>query len=249
MHLTNSYSYNISHILVLSAVMIKLTSKTAKIDFLKEQITIYVKGLGWDDCHHAWTCLEKDYSPAELAKWLKEDIIEKHTSRRIPNSPKVSAPTRKKLPVVGTLTADVIKMDREKAKREEIMLREAEKVVLNLDDKKYEKYQDTVRPTMVDLVGRRIEYCMEYTEPDGTKLLVWAKGNVEGVPAEKKKRKRKRSGGAQDTVKETERNQVIVKWDERYLTPGEENFQTMKLMKSKYNKRNENAWRCLLVGD
>ena len=67
---------------------------------------------------------------------------------------------------MGTLTADVTKLDRKKAKREEIMLRKAEKVVMNLDDKKYEKYQDTVRPTMVDLVGRRIEYGMEYTEPD-----------------------------------------------------------------------------------
>ena len=90
---------------------------------------------------------------------------------------------------------------------------------------------------------------MEYMEPDGTKLLVWAKGNVEGLPVEKKKRKRKRSGGAQDTTKETERNQVIVKWDERYLTLGEENFQTMKLMKSKYNKQGKNAWRFLLGGD
>ena len=88
---------------------------------------------------------------------------------------------------------------------------------------------------------------MEYTEPDGTKLLAWAKGNVEGVPVEK--RKRKRNGCAQDTVQEAERNQVIVKWDERYLTLDEENFQTMKLMKSKYNKRNKNAWRCLLGGD
>ena len=90
---------------------------------------------------------------------------------------------------------------------------------------------------------------MEYTEPDGTKLLVWAKGGVEGVPVEKKKRKGKRSGGAQDTIKDTEINQVIVKWDEWYLSLGEENFQTMKLMKSKYNKRDENVWRCLLGGD
>ena len=82
---------------------------------------------------------------------------------------------------------------------------------------------------------------MEYTEPDGTKLLVWAKGSVEGVTVERKKRKRNQSACVQDTVKESERNQVIVKWDERYLTPGEENFQSMKLLKSKYNKRGEKA--------
>ena len=121
--------------LTFDTVINKLTSKTARLDFLKEQIAISVKRLGWEDCHHAWTYLGDDYTVVELAKWLKEDIIKKHTSRRIPNSPKVSAPTRKKLPVVGTLTADVTKMDREKAKREERMLREAEKVVLNLDDK------------------------------------------------------------------------------------------------------------------
>ena len=146
--------------------MNKLTSKTAKLDFLKEQITIYVKGLGWDDCHHAWTYLGDDYSPAELVKLLKEEITTKHKSRQVPNSPKGSPPTRKKLPVVGTLTADVIKIDRDKTKQEKIMLREAEKVCQNLDDKKYEKYQETVRPTVIDLVGMRIEYCMEYTEPD-----------------------------------------------------------------------------------
>lgn len=34
--------------------------------------------------------------------------------------------------------------------------------------------------------------------------------------------------------------------DHVYLTPGEEHFQTMKLLKSKYNKRGEKSWRCLL---
>jgi len=39
---------------------------------------------------------------------------------------------------------------------------EGGRVVLSLDDKKDEKYQDTVRSAMVDLIGRRLKYCMEY---------------------------------------------------------------------------------------
>ena len=47
-------------------------------------------------------------------------------------------------------------MDAVKAKYKEENLREAEKVIVNLDDKKYEKHEDVVRPTMVDLVGRQL---------------------------------------------------------------------------------------------
>jgi hypothetical protein len=163
----------------------KLTSDTAKREALKDQIRIRTLGLGWDDCHHPWTHAGVAYTPEELATHLK-GIITKHQTRVVPKKPKVQAPTRKMLPVVGTLTHDVLLMDAAKAKEELQILNEAEKLLLKLEDKRCTMFQEVASPKMDDLLGKRIEYLFSYDEPTGEQLLVWAKGKVVGLPMQKR---------------------------------------------------------------
>ena len=115
----------------------KLTSVTAKTTALKDKIRIRTLGFGWEDFHHPWSHAGVDYTPEELVKHLKEEIIRKHKSRVVSKKPKVKAPTRKVLRVIGTLNNDVIVMDADKAKQELHILNEAEKMLLTLEDKRY----------------------------------------------------------------------------------------------------------------
>ena len=245
-----------SPIFLLLKELNKLTSINAKTTALKDQIRIRVLGLGWEDCHHPWSHGGKDYTPEELATHLKEEIIKKHKSRVVPKKPKVKVPTRKVLPVVGTLTHDVLVMDANKAAQELQILNEAEEMLLKLEDKRYTMFQEVSRPKIKDLLGKRIEYLFCYTEPTGEDLLVWAKGEVVALPEPKKTRKRKRKGNNNsDEVEEPEEdNRAIVMWDARYLSKDEDgnvedNPQLMTLLKTKYNKHVEKAWRCILGND
>lgn len=83
----------------------KITTKTGKIKMLKEMITIYVKGLQWKDLHTPWSQgrvdLSKDYLREHLLKILRDPRMMSDVT------PILSLPKRKKLPVLGSLTADV----------------------------------------------------------------------------------------------------------------------------------------------
>ena len=109
----------------------------------------------------------------------------------MPRKPKVKATTRKVLPVLGTLTNDVLVMDADKANQELHILNLAEKMLLALEDKWYTMVQEVSRPKIEDLLGKRIEYLFSYTEPTGEDLLVWAKREVVALPEPVKSRKRK----------------------------------------------------------
>ena len=75
----------------------KLKSKKAKLDALKTNILIRVKGFGWEWCHHAWSKNGRVYTINELAKHVEMIIREeKNRKLKIPNKPKPNVPKRKK---------------------------------------------------------------------------------------------------------------------------------------------------------
>ena len=247
-------SYFLSHYFV--SYLLKLTSVTEKTSALKERIRIRTLGFGWGDCHHPWSHAGVDYTPEELVKHLKEEIIRKHKSRVVSKKPKVKAPTRKVLRVIGTLNNDVIVMDADKAKQELHILNEAEKMLLTLEDEWCKIFQEVLRPKLKDLLGNRIKYLFSYTEPTGEDLLVWAKGEVIALPEliKSRKKKRKSNSNSKEADEPQEDNRAIVMWDERYLSKDEDgnvedNPQLMTLLKTKYNKHVEKAWRCILGND
>ena len=93
----------------------------------------------------------------------------------------------------------------------------------------YSKMQRTSAPDIDDLKDKRIEIKYIYTEPDGSKVNVWVRGVVDALCVE------------------DDKNDVIIRWDTRYLDPKEierkEFTLPVPLPGNKWNKQMEGAWR------
>ena len=206
----------------------KLTSKTAKLDAVKEQIRIRVLGFGWDDLHHAWSKGGVDYSPEVLRDHLINKIIPEQSPRKrgVPNAPAVNLPSRGNKNQLGTKTLDVddLKKRREgekqsiriggEAMRDEMM----EQGVVD----PYEKSQGPRPDVDENFIGAKIEQLWEYTEKDGTVVPQWCQGTVVAV----KKNSR-----------------VHIKWDKSCLREGDPEITQEKFLKTKWNKQVNEAWR------
>ena len=208
----------------------KIGSETAKKDALKEQIRIYVKGLGWEEAHHAWSCGGVEYTSEELSNWLKDSILKGLCKNmKVPKKPKFDVPTRKVLPQLGTQSADVNKIDADRQAKQEELIKKAEELRKEMEANgmkdTYSMIQQ-VSPPDIDnkLEGKRIEVYYMYEEPDQSKVAVWARGTVIGINEQLK-------------------DSVIVRWDKRYLTEGEAEECCVVLKAKLWNKHRQNGWR------
>ena len=233
-----------------------IKSVSGKKEALKDQIRMRVLGLGWEDCHHAWSHGGTDYTPKELADHLKDGIIKKHKGRTIPTKPPVDLPTRKDLPILGSLSPDIIRLDAEKAKEEMELMEAAEKLMKELEEKGFgdriaDMQQKSAPKVDATLVGKRLEVLIKYLI-DGDWEFVWAKGKVVGLPeptaAAKKRAANKRSGKGKKKSGATEKANdfVIIAWDNQYRCKGEPTTTKQKLTVSKWNKHGPGAWRFVL---
>ena len=84
-----------------------LTSLTARLDAVKEQIRIRVLGFGWKDLHHPWSRDGKAFTPQQLLDHLVAVILPEESKRGIPDKPEMNLPSLKNLPQLGQKTADV----------------------------------------------------------------------------------------------------------------------------------------------
>ena len=161
----------------------------------------------------------------------------------------VDLPTRKSLPILGTLSPDIIRRDRNRAAEEKNLVQEAEKLMKELEEKGYgDRFADMQQCSSPaidkNLVGKKIEVLCEYYEEDGTPFFCWAKGVVEAIPSKGGKSSSK--GKTKKGKKEAEHEFVIVKWGEEYCVSGETDTTRQKLLKSKWNKHSPGAWRFVL---
>ena len=92
---------------------------------------------------------------------------------------------------------------------------------------KYEKMQGKMPKRDEQLIGTRIEQLWVFTEEDGTKVPEWCRGVVVAI----------KSG-----------DRVRIEWDDACHRDGDPKFSDKKLLKSKWNKQVERAWR-LDLGD
>jgi len=205
----------------------KLTSKAAKLNEIKEQIRIRVLGLGWEDLHHAWSQNGKPYSVEILAHHLKNKIIPEEGKRIIPTKPPVKALDRKELPVLGTRSAVVKKLNVISGEKEKELRETAEKIrdereLEGIGDR-YEEMQPLIPPDVDEgLLNRRIEIC----EARGN-MNHWHSGTVIGLLMRG--------------------NWVQIHYDANVLDPGEEPIQNVKLLSRYWNKNKHNTqgngWR------
>lgn len=233
----------------------KIKSDTRKREALKDQIKMRSLGLGWNDCHHAWSKGGTPYSSAVLATHLKQNIIKKHKTRKIPKKPPIDYPTRKELPVLGTLSPDIIRLDAVRAAKEIDLIKSAEKLMKELEEKglgdRVADMQQKSAPKFdASIVGKRIEVLSKYWDENNEPIYVWAKGEVTAIPQPKKKASGSKSKGNATT---TVNNVAIITWDEEYLERDENGnlgpaMTKQKLIPSKWNKHSTGAWR-FVVGD
>lgn len=229
----------------------KIKTVSGKKEALKDQIRIRVLGLGWEDCHHAWSHGGTEYTPEELANHLKDGIIQKHKGRKIPKKPPVDLPTRKDLPIVGSLSPDIVRLDAKKTKEEIKLMEAAEKLMKELEEKGLgdriaDMQQKSAPKVDTTLVGQRIEVLSKYLI-DGEWEFVWAKGKVVGLPEPTMATKKRSGKGKKKSSAPKKANDiVIIAWDDDYCCEGEPTTTKQKLHFKKWNKHGPGAWRFVL---
>ena len=85
---------------------VKLSSKTAKREAMKEQIQIRVIGCGWKDLGHAWLKNGVAYLGTELRDHLIKVVLPEEKKRVVPETPPVVLPLRVDRGKLGRLSAD-----------------------------------------------------------------------------------------------------------------------------------------------
>jgi len=179
------------------------------------------------------------YGPEVLATHLKEGIIRNHRNHRIPAKPLMDLPTQKALPMLGTLSPNIIRRDAEKAADEKELIEAAEKLMQEMEEKGFgdrmADMQQRLAPKMdSSLKGKMIEVLLEYFEPDNTRFFVWTKGKMVGLPLNLGKRKR-------DATAKNKNDMAIIKWDGKYCVEGSPDTIQQQLLKTKWNKHVKGA--------
>ena len=228
-------------------ILKRLPSDAQRYVFLKENITIYVKGFGWDEYKHAWSKNGRKYTVKELAAHLKFIIKDVKTKRlEIPKEPKVEIPQRVSTAILGTMNNATKSLDEkyfdneDKFKADCVKLRSEREA--RGEGSIYAEMQPFVRPTLPELVGKRIDFYEALDIPDTTEKsgyrreCYWHQGEVLSVVHSRQPK-------------------VNVLWDKIDLLPGYDDGQVKgecKLLPSLYNKQKEGAWRMdidIEVGD
>jgi len=160
---------------------------------------------------------------------LIETIIPEQQKRRIPRHPKADLPSRgpRETHKLGTLTADVIELNKKEENCKKEVVKAAEEMRVNKIAKgkldMIVKGQPT-SPPKIDktFLNERIQQLFEYPEREKANRKIWCQGLVVGV---KKK------------------NVVRIKWDNKYLRRGDPEITEERLHLDKFNRKSLYSWR------
>jgi len=95
---------------LVQAKLDRLESKTAKLDALKENIRMRVKGYGLSEAHITWSHKHKQHLVTKLTSHL-EWIIEWKNNQDIPDELHIEVLQRKNDAILGTQTLEAQKLD------------------------------------------------------------------------------------------------------------------------------------------
>jgi hypothetical protein len=85
----------------------KLQSKSAKLQFVKEQILIRYLGLGWTKAYHPWSKNKHIFSPSELMEHFVKVVLPLDNTEVVPTAPPMNLPGLPSLPTLGTVAHDL----------------------------------------------------------------------------------------------------------------------------------------------
>ena len=217
----------------------KLTSKTAQLDALKENIRMRVKGCGFEMAHITWSFRRKQRSVKELADKL-EWIIEWEKSQVVPAEPHMELPQRRKDATLGTQTLESNELDEKYEKKATSIRVGVEKLRRTREARGegsiFTSMQPLVKPDLNELMKKRIDVLFPFdVDSDGRKetVLRWCQGVVIKVYENQKK------------------PVVSVKWDAMPDVDGSDEctISDVILLPTKWKKDVVMAWRMDVEGD
>ena len=213
-----------------------INGKSNKIKELKNQINIYQKGLGFNDFPIKYSQNKVQKTVEELATMLK-DIIRIMRRRQV-EPPVLSLPSRKSLPIVGQLSADILAIDSEQSElRDDLETNALEKRnadISNGDQDNFRNLQPATAPALRP--GLRIDMLFNYSDLDADdELLMWSQGVIQVV-----------SDGT-NIIKEGggfhKRGDCQVLWDRNESRNEDASSSIVCLPACNFNKYIENSWR------
>jgi hypothetical protein len=88
-----------------------LNSKSAKLQFVKEQILIWYLGLGWTKANHPWPKNKYVYSPSELMEHFVKVVLPLQNTEVVPEAPPMNLPGLPTLPALGMVAHDITTLE------------------------------------------------------------------------------------------------------------------------------------------
>jgi hypothetical protein len=205
----------------------ELHSKSAKLQFVKEQILIRYLGLGWTKAYHPWSKNKHIFSPSELMEHFVKVVLPLDNTEivvvLVPNAPPMNLPGLPSLPTLGTVAHDVNDLA-EKNDDAGLQLRinamvERERLEDNGIGDELMEIQVMLWPIeRLRAKDFAIDMLFEYEEDDGSTLM-WCQGKVV------------------DFIRESKDKHVFVKieWSDKCVREGD-----LKITKNQLKKTNWN---------
>jgi hypothetical protein len=216
---------------VVTKMLDRLKSETAKMEALKENIRMRVIGLGWKQFGITWSYKGEKQLVNELAAHLKM-ILREEKKLTPPKDPALIMPKRLELPTLGTATKQLMEseesavIDEEKFRREATELRKQREA--RGEGSIFSVMQPLYCPELDELINKRIDVLYSFQLDLGEKALRWCQGKVIKILTEKTK------------------PTVVVRWDPMPDVEGKEILSDetqQELPQRKWNKDVEGAWR------
>ena len=212
----------------------RLTTKTARMKHVRDQILMRYVGLGFGEAYHPWSKEGRQYTAAELLKHLIEVVIPLDTSKMLPDRPPLNLPKRPDLAILGTLSADRKDLDntclaKEQRIRLNAMLERDRREDNGRGDQLMEMQEAVIPVDRMRKGGFKVDICFEFDDVTGP-VLEWCQGTVVRLIKYKED---------QNHLK------MEVRWDEECLREGDMKLSVEKCLKSKWNpeKHTKGAWR------
>ena len=215
-------------------VMNGLSSESARLRAVKEQITIRVNGFGWEEAAHAWSKSGVAYSSSELMKHFVEVVLPMEEKLGIPIEPPLKFQDNTTKYTLGTqsgLSVDNVGMNIKSTEeiKADAMMERARRESVGETDRDANLQAHTMPKVDETLVGFRIEYCFSYLDQDGGEFYGWCDGVVERIV-------------------NAEKRMVDIRWNKDKVHEDDVEVSRHQLKIRGWNAKKVGAWR-KFVGD
>jgi hypothetical protein len=201
----------------------ELSSKTAKLRFVKEQFLIRYLVLWWVKAYHPWSRNKYVFSPTELTEHFVEVVLPLANTEVMPDAPLLNLPGLSSLPTLGTVAHNNTALEKNndnvglQLKIHAIV--EQERLEDNgIGDEFMEMQQVLWVVKWLRAKDFAIYMLFEYKDNNGSTLM-WCQDKVV------------------DFIRESEDKHVFVKieWSDKFMRDGDSKVTKNQLKKTKWN--------------